>query len=67
MEQYKLLDDENLTFYLEILNNYVDHQEYHIENWHNVTLKGDLSLPKNYHPISLLDILSKILSSFMVT
>jgi hypothetical protein len=49
----------------------VDHQEYDIEDWHSVTLKllpkkGDLSLPKNYHPISLLDVLSKILSSILV-
>jgi hypothetical protein len=58
IEHYKLLDDENLTFILEILNNYVYLQDYNIEDWHNVTLKlppkGGLSLPKNYCPISLL-------------
>jgi hypothetical protein len=66
IEQYKLLNDENLTFtILEILNNYLNLQEYDIEDcWHKVTLellpkKGDLSLLKNYRPISLLDVLSK--------
>ena len=33
----------------------------------NSSKKGDLSLPKNYHPISILDVLSKILSSIMVS
>jgi hypothetical protein len=31
IEQYKLLNDENLTFILEILNNYVDDPESRIQ------------------------------------
>jgi hypothetical protein len=50
----------------------VDNPEYDIPTWHNVSLKllpkkGDLSLLKNYRPISLLNVLSKILSSIMVS
>ena len=72
IKQYKLLDDETLTFILEIINNYVDDPEYDIPAWHDISLKllpkkGDLSLLKNYRPISLLDVLSKILSSIMVS
>ena len=33
----------------------------------NSSLKGGLSPPMNYHPISLLNVLSKILSSIMVS
>ena len=45
---------------------------YDIPDWHNVTLKllpkkGDLSLPKNYCHISLLDVLSKVLSSILIS
>ena len=46
------MDNTNLTFILEILNNYVEDPEYDIPAWHNVSLKllpkkGDfLSLPK---------------------
>ena len=52
IEQYKLLHDENLSFILEIIDNYVDDPEYNIPAWHDVSLKllpkkGDLSLPKN--------------------
>lgn len=72
IEQYKLLDNENLPFILEIINNYVDDPGYDIPEWHNIILKllpkkGDLSLPKNDHQISLLDVLSKILSLIMVS
>ena len=72
IEQYKLMDDANLTFILEILNNYVEEPEYEIPAWHDISLKllpkrGDLSLQKHYRLISLLDVLSKILSSIMVS
>ena len=38
------------------------------KDWHHVALsllpkKGDLKLPKNYRPISLIDVLCKLLSS----
>ena len=40
IEQYKLLtNDENLTFILEIINNYVDDPVYDIPEWHDVSLK----------------------------
>eukprot|EP00979_Chaetoceros_neogracilis_P006568 scaffold1338_cov272-Chaetoceros_neogracile.AAC.26 len=60
IEMYKLLDDENLISVLDILNKYFTDPDYDIPDWHDVTLKllpkkGDLSLPKNYRPISLLD------------
>ena len=72
IKQYKLMDDNNLTFILEILNNYVEDPDYDIPAWHDVSLKllpkkGDLSLLKNYRPISLLNVLWKILSSIMVS
>ena len=72
VELYKLLDNNNLEHVLEILNQYASNPDYDIPDWHDVTLKllpkkGDLSLPKNYRPISLLDVLSKILSSIIVT
>ena len=71
IEFYKLLNDENLEHVLKILNQYASDPDYDIPDWHDVTLKllpkkGDLSLPKNYRPISLLDVLSKILSSILV-
>lgn len=67
VEYYKLLDEDNRKPILKILNAYFLQPSYDIPDWHNVTLKllpkkGDLSLPKNYRPISLLDVLSKILS-----
>ena len=72
IELYKLLDDDNLKHILKILNEYASNPDYDIPDWHDVTLKllpkkGDLSLPKNYRPISLLDVLSKILSSIIVS
>ena len=39
IKQYKLLDNENLTFILEIINNYVNGPGYDIPEWHNITLK----------------------------
>ena len=71
IELYKLLDDNNLEHILKILNKYTSNPDYNIPDWHDVTLKllpkkGDLSLPKNYRPISLLNVLSKILSSFII-
>ena len=38
IEQYKLLDDENLTFILEIINNYVDDPEYVLNSFSSVLL-----------------------------
>ena len=39
IKQYKLLDDSNLTFILDILNNYVEDPDYDIPAWHEVSLK----------------------------
>ena len=70
---YKHLDNKNLLQVLNILNFYTSDPNYDIPEWHNVTLKilpkkGDISLPKkNYCPISLLDALSKVLSSILVS
>jgi hypothetical protein len=43
IEQYKLLDDENLTFILEIINNYVDDPDYDIPAWHINSFLKNLS------------------------
>ena len=50
IEQYKLMDDANLTFILEILNNYVEEPEYDIPDYSLKLLpkRGDLSLQKHY-------------------
>jgi hypothetical protein len=50
----------------------VDDPGYDIPEWHNIILKllpkkGDLSLPKNDHQISLFNVLSKILCLIMVS
>ena len=47
---------------------YRDDPQFDSKDWHNVALtllpkKGDLSLPKNRRPISLIDVLCKLLSS----
>ena len=64
------MDDSNLTFILEMFNNYVEDPDYDIPAWHYVSLKllpkkGELSLPKNYRLISRHDVLLKLLSSIM--
>ena len=68
IEQYKLLDDENLSTVVAAMQAYRDDPKFDSKDWHNVALtllpkKGDLKLPKNHRPISLIDVLCKLLSS----
>ena len=67
-EAYKYMDDENSELIHELLLLYWQNREYDIDEWHYSILnliakKGDLSLPKNWRPICLLDTLSNILSA----
>lgn len=66
---FKYLDKENLIHLLEILT-LVWNTDYEPETWHMVKLiilpkKGDLADLINHRGISLFDIASKILSSFI--
>lgn len=72
MEAYKALDKDNLLFIYDVLIQYWTEEGFDIEDWHVATLKllpkkGDPQLPKNWRPICLLDILSKVNSSIIAS
>ena len=69
-EAYKLLDKDLKTKVHSLLVKYWIIGDYDTDGFHEVNLRllekgGDTSLPKNYRPIALLDVLSKILSSMI--
>ena len=70
VEHFKKLDDPQLHVVLDCVNEYKDNPEYDSEDFHKVRLKllrkkGDPTVIKNWRPISLLDVCSKLISSMM--
>jgi Reverse transcriptase (RNA-dependent DNA polymerase) len=71
-EAYKLMDDDILLDFHSALVRFWIEDDFDPVDWHTVKLKllpkkGDLSLAKNWRPISLLDVLSKSLSLIIQT
>jgi Reverse transcriptase (RNA-dependent DNA polymerase) len=69
-EAYKALNEQNRTTIHTLLLKYWTQGEFDSADWHTTMLKllpkkGNLRLPKNWRPIALLDVLSKILSSII--
>ena len=71
IELFQKLDDCNQhIIYESIICPYWTKDDFDVSVWHQVMLKllpkkGDTSRPKNWRPISLLDVLSKVVSSII--
>ena len=64
------MNDKNLETVHYLLGKYWLEPDFDCDDWHKIKLKliakkGDLSLPKNWRPIALLDVFSKLLSSII--
>jgi hypothetical protein len=70
VELFKNMNDKNLETVHYLLGKYWLEPDFDCDDWHKIKLKliakkGDLSLPKNWRPIALLDVFSKLLSSII--
>jgi hypothetical protein len=68
IEQFKKLDEKSQLVVLQTLNEFCTNPNFDSDDWHKVNLKllpkkGNTKLPKNWRPISLIDVLQKILSA----
>jgi Reverse transcriptase (RNA-dependent DNA polymerase) len=71
-EAFKALDEPNRAIFHALLCKYWNLGEFDCDEWHVTMLKllpkkGNQQLPKNWRPIALLDVLSKILSSIIAS
>jgi hypothetical protein len=70
VELFQKMNDKNLETVHYLLGRYWLEPDFDCDDWHKIKLKliakkGDLSLPKNWRPIALLDVFSKLLSSII--
>ena len=66
----KALNEENRIILLQFIHQWMDNPSLNFNNWEIATItplpkKGDLSDPNNWHGITLLDVISKVVSIFL--